>query len=49
MRLVNTYVGIGKSIVALISVSIFALLRFVTEIGVLWPLYRPAKIRAVNG
>jgi drug/metabolite transporter (DMT)-like permease len=48
MLLVGSNVGIGKSIVAFVPVSLFALLRFVIAMAVLWPLLRPAKIRRVK-
>ena len=48
MLLVGSNVGVGKSIVAFIPVSLFALLRFVIAMAVLWPLLRPAKIRRVK-
>jgi drug/metabolite transporter (DMT)-like permease len=48
MLLVGSNVGIGKSIVAFIPVTLFALLRFVIALAVLGPLLRPAKMRAVK-
>ncbi|RQP34156.1 DMT family transporter [Burkholderia ubonensis] len=48
MLLVGSNVGIGKSIVVFVPVAILATLRFVIAIGVLWPLFRPAKMRAVK-
>ncbi|WP_087666072.1 DMT family transporter [Caballeronia humi] len=48
MLLVGSNVGVGKSIVAFIPVSLFALLRFVIAIGVLWPLLRPSKMKRVQ-
>ncbi|KNE75272.1 Permease of the drug/metabolite transporter (DMT) superfamily [Candidatus Burkholderia crenata] len=48
MLLVGSNVGVGKSVVAFIPVSLFALLRFVIAMAVLWPLLRPAKIRMVK-
>lgn len=48
MLLVGSNVGVGKSVVAFIPVSLFALLRFVIAMAVLWPLLRPAKIRLVE-
>ena len=48
MLLVGSNVGIGKSIVAFVPVTLFALLRFVVAIAVLWPLYRPARMRRVK-
>ena len=48
MLLVGSNVGVGKSVVAFIPVSLFALLRFVIAMAVLWPLLRPAKIRLVK-
>jgi drug/metabolite transporter (DMT)-like permease len=48
MLLVGSNVGVGKSVVAFIPVPLFALLRFVIAMAVLWPLLRPAKIRLVR-
>ncbi|HEY3598436.1 MAG TPA: DMT family transporter [Paraburkholderia sp.] len=48
MLLVGSNVGIGKSIVAFVPVSLFALLRFVIAMAVLWPLLRIAKLRRVK-
>ncbi|MEA3127167.1 MAG: hypothetical protein QOD67_4186 [Caballeronia sp.] len=48
MLLVGSNVGVGKSVVTFIPVSLFALLRFVIAMAVLWPLLRPAKIRLVK-
>jgi drug/metabolite transporter (DMT)-like permease len=48
MLLVGSNVGVGKSIVAFIPVSLFALLRFVIAMAVLWPLLRPSKMRQVQ-
>lgn len=48
MLLVGSNVGIGKSIVAFIPVPLFALLRFVIALAVLWPLLRRAKMRRVK-
>ncbi|WP_206951768.1 DMT family transporter [Trinickia acidisoli] len=48
MLLVGSNVGIGKSIVAFVPVLVFALLRFVIALAVLWPLLRPSKMRAVK-
>jgi drug/metabolite transporter (DMT)-like permease len=48
MLLVGSNVGVGKSIVAFVPVSLFALLRFVIAMAVLWPLLRPAKMRQVQ-
>ena len=48
MLLVGSNVGIGKSIVAFVPVSVLALLRFVIAIAVLWPLFSPMKIRSVK-
>ncbi|KVT67891.1 DMT family transporter [Burkholderia ubonensis] len=48
MLLVGGNVGIGKSIVVFVPVAILATLRFVIAIGVLWPLFRPVKMRAVR-
>ena len=48
MLLVGSNVGIGKSIVAFVPVSLFALLRFVIALAVLWPLLRLSKMRRVK-
>jgi drug/metabolite transporter (DMT)-like permease len=48
MLLVGSNVGMGKSIVAFVPVVLFALLRFVIAMAVLWPLLRPAKLRRVK-
>ena len=48
MLLVGSNVGIGKSIVAFVPVLVFALLRFVIALAVLWPLLRPSKMRRVK-
>ena len=48
MLLVGSNVGIGKSIVAFVPVLVFALLRFVIALAVLWPLLRPSKMREVK-
>jgi len=48
MLLVGSNVGIGKSIVAFVPVQVFALLRFVIALAVLWPLLRPSKMRRVK-
>jgi len=48
MLFVGSNVGIGKSIVASVPVPLFALLRFVIAVTVLFPLYRPAKMRRVT-
>lgn len=48
MLLVGSNVGIGKSIVAFVPVLVFALLRFVIALAVLWPLLRPSKMRGVK-
>lgn len=47
MLLVGSNVGIGKSVVASVPVPLFALLRFVIALAVLWPLLRPSKMRRV--
>ncbi|WP_244848386.1 DMT family transporter [Caballeronia sp. SL2Y3] len=47
MLLVGSNVGIGKSIVTSVPVPLFALLRFVIALAVLWPLLRPSKMRRV--
>ncbi|WP_310634305.1 MULTISPECIES: DMT family transporter [unclassified Paraburkholderia] len=48
MLLVGSNVGIGKSIVAYLPVPLFALLRFVIALAVLWPLLRLARMRRVK-
>ncbi|MGF6770978.1 drug/metabolite transporter (DMT)-like permease [Paraburkholderia sp. GAS199] len=48
MLLVGSNVGIGKSIVEFVPVPLFALLRFVIAIAVLWPLLRVSKMRRVR-
>jgi drug/metabolite transporter (DMT)-like permease len=48
MLLVGANVGIGKSIVSVVPVSVLALLRFVVAAAVLWPLWRPAKMKRVK-
>lgn len=48
MLLVGSNVGIGKSIVSFVPVPVFALLRFVIALAVLWPLLRLAKMRRVK-
>ncbi|MEM5437411.1 DMT family transporter [Paraburkholderia diazotrophica] len=48
MLLVGSNVGIGKSIVAFVPVPLFALLRFVIAMAVLWPLLRASKLRRVK-
>lgn len=48
MLLVGSNVGIGKSIVAFIPVPLFALVRFVIALAVLWPLLRASKMRLVK-
>ncbi|CAL8474396.1 DMT family transporter [Caballeronia sp. S22] len=47
MPLVGSNVGIGKSIVASVPVPLFALLRFVIALAVLWPLLRWTKMKRV--
>ncbi|WP_434660416.1 DMT family transporter [Paraburkholderia sp. A3BS-1L] len=48
MLLVGSNVGIGKTIVAFLPVPMFALLRFVIALAVLWPLLRVARMRRVK-
>ncbi|PFH13100.1 DMT family transporter [Burkholderia sp. JKS000303] len=48
MLFVGSNVGIGKSIVVFVPVAILATLRFVIAIAMLWPLFRPVKMRAVR-
>src|ERR1700761_2499218 len=48
MLLVGSNVGIGKSVVVVGPILLFALLRFVVAVAVLAPLYRPAKMRRVS-
>lgn len=48
MLLVGSNVGIGKSIVEFVPVPLFALLRFVIAMAVLWPLLRVSRLRRVK-
>jgi drug/metabolite transporter (DMT)-like permease len=48
MLLVGSNVGVGKSIVAFVPVPLFAFLRFVIAMLVLWPLLRPARMKRVQ-
>lgn len=48
MLLVGSNVGIGKSIVEFVPIPLFALLRFVIAMAVLWPLLRVARLRRVK-
>ncbi|MGN3966732.1 DMT family transporter, partial [Burkholderia gladioli] len=48
MLLVGSNVGIGKTIVVVVPVAILATLRFVIANAVLWPLWRPSKMRNVK-
>ncbi|TFE44780.1 DMT family transporter [Paraburkholderia dipogonis] len=48
MLLVGSSVGIGKSIVEFVPVPLFALLRFVIAMAVLWPLLRMSRLRSVK-
>lgn len=48
MLLVGSNVGIGKSIVAFVPVPLFATLRFVIALAVLWPLLRIGKMKRVK-
>ena len=48
MLLVGSNVGIGKLIVEFVPVPLFALLRFVIAMAVLWPLLRASKLRRVK-
>ncbi|WP_283149939.1 DMT family transporter [Silvimonas soli] len=48
MALVGSNVGIGKSIVMVVPVTLFALLRFVVGVGVLLPRYRLSRMRLVT-
>ncbi|WP_414442594.1 DMT family transporter [Burkholderia sp. 22PA0106] len=48
MLLVGSNVGIGKTIVVAVPVVILATLRFVIANAVLWPLWKPSKMRAVR-
>ncbi|MBM3115105.1 DMT family transporter [Jeongeupia naejangsanensis] len=48
MALVGANVGIGKTIVMALPVTLFALLRFVIGVGVLLPRYRLEKMRTVT-
>lgn len=48
MLLVGSNVGIGKSIVGFVPVPLFASLRFIIALAVLWPLLRISKMRRVT-
>jgi drug/metabolite transporter (DMT)-like permease len=48
MLLVGGNVGLGKSIVEVVPVTLFALLRFVIALAVLWPLLRFSRRRRVR-
>lgn len=48
MLLVGSNVGIGKTIVAFLPVPLFALLRFVIALAVLWPVLRVSRMRRVK-
>ena len=48
MMMVGVNVGLGKSIVVVVPVMLFGLLRFVIGVGVLLPVYKPARMRAVR-
>jgi len=48
MLLVGGNVGLGKSIVEVVPVTLFALLRFIIALAVLWPLLRFSKMRRVR-
>ncbi|KAF1027023.1 MAG: Inner membrane protein YtfF [Burkholderia plantarii] len=48
MLLVGSNVGIGKTIVVTVPVVILATLRFVIANAVLWPLWKPSKMRRVT-
>ncbi len=48
MLLGGSNVGIGKTIVAFLPVPLFALLRFVIALAVLWSLLRVARMRRVK-
>ncbi len=48
MLLVGSNVGIGKTIVVAVPVVILATLRFLIANAVLWPLWRPSKMRRVK-
>lgn len=48
MLLVGSNVGLGKTIVAYLPVELFALLRFVIALAVLWPLLRLSRMRRVK-
>lgn len=48
MLLIGLNVGIGKAIVTLIPVTLFALLRFIIGVGILLPRYQIARMRAVS-
>ncbi|AXV69742.1 DMT family transporter [Ralstonia solanacearum] len=48
MALVGSNVGFGKSIVAVMPVMLFALLRFVIAVACMAPWYRPSRMRRVT-
>lgn len=48
MALVGSNVGFGKSIVAVMPVMLFALLRFLIAIVCMTPWYRPSRMRRVT-
>ncbi|GGP27423.1 DMT family transporter [Silvimonas amylolytica] len=48
MALVGSNVGIGKSIVMVVPVMLFALLRFIVGVGILLPRYRISRMRQVS-
>ncbi|KAF0812860.1 hypothetical protein IGB42_02704 [Andreprevotia sp. IGB-42] len=48
MALVGANVGIGKTIVMVVPVTLFALMRFIVGVGILLPRYRLARMRTVT-
>ncbi|ATI28032.1 MULTISPECIES: DMT family transporter [Ralstonia solanacearum species complex] len=48
MALVGSNVGFGKSIVAVLPVMLFALLRFLIAVACMAPWYRPSRMRRVT-
>ncbi len=48
MTLVGSNVGFGKSIVAVLPVMLFALLRFLIAVACMAPWYRPSRMRRVT-
>lgn len=48
MLLIGMNVGIGKTIVMIIPVTLFALMRFIVGVGILLPRYQLARMRTVS-